>query len=263
MAKSNLAAIAILTAALGTLEAAAKADSAVDLVRQVQDQSVSPEETASMTMRLIDPDGRIRERKANYYQRQTEPGAPTSARLIRFSAPAEMDGSGVLTIEKAGGTDDQWLYLPAYHASRKIPSASRSDRYMGTDFSYEDVSADKIDTFQYAFVGTATIDGRSYREIEQKPAGPRTPSGYTRKLLFVDQERLLICRIDFFDRSDVLVKRLEGSDAARIGSVWRWKRMAMTDLRAKHRTVIDYTNRSIGTGAPANLFTVRYLERSR
>ncbi len=239
------------------------ADPATDLVQRVHDQATQPEETALMTMRLIEAGGKVRERRARYAQRQTSAGSSTSARLIRFSAPPEMNGSGVLTIERSGQADDQWLYLPAYHTSRKVPANSRTDRYMGTDFAFEDVSADKIAANRYATMGSARLGDRTYSKIEQTPRDRREVSSYGRKMLFIDPERLLIGRIDLYDRSGTLIKQLEGSGAVRIGTVWRWSQMAMTDLRIRHRTVIDYSDRQIGSGAGADLFTVRSLERGR
>lgn len=238
-------------------------DRAVDLVQRVHDQATQDEETASMAMRLIDAEGKVRARKASYAQRRTEPGAATSARLIRFSAPPEMDGSGILTIERNGPADDQWLYLPAYHSSRKIPSSNRTDRYMGTDFSYEDVSADRIAAYRYVFAASVVIDGRRYSQVEQTPIAEQPAAGYGRKVLFIDPERLLVRKVDLYGRTGLLIKRLEGSDPARFGAVWRWARMTMTDFRIEHSTVIDYTDRHIGSGAAASLFTVRNLERGR
>jgi hypothetical protein len=261
MRNSLVVAFALLGAVVSV--PSARAEGAIDLVRRVHNQSTQSEETATMSMHLVDAAGKVRERKAGYFQRQISPGASTSSRLIRFSAPPEMDGSGVLTIERSGGADDQWLYLPAYHASRKIPASNRTDRYMGTDFAFEDVSADKIDSYAYTAVGSVVIAGHQYSMIEQKPRNAQETTSYGRKLLFVDPEKLLIGRIDFFGRSNTLIKRLEGSNATQVGNIWRWNRMTMTDFRIQHRTIIDYSDRRIGKGAQADLFTVRSLERGR
>jgi outer membrane lipoprotein-sorting protein len=233
------------------------------LMLRVERQSKSADESVSLAMRLIDENGKINDRSATFYRRLKSPGSLEDMRLVRFHAPPELAGSGVLTLENTDRPDDQWLYLPAYHTSRKIPSSNRSDRYMGTDFFYEDAGDDKIALYTYRVTGWETIGGRRCVLIEQLPAAEevKNNSAYGRKMEWVDPERLVIPRIDYFDKNNVLYKRLENSGARQYGPSWRWSEATMTDFRLHHKTVVTYSDRKIDQGVDAGLFTIRKLER--
>ena len=75
---------------------------------------------------------KLRERTGTVYERQAARGALDKMRLISFHSPADIKGSGVLTIEHSDRKNDRWLYLPAYHTTRRISPANRGDRYMST-----------------------------------------------------------------------------------------------------------------------------------
>lgn len=234
------------------------------LMRDVQNNGAPGDEVVRMDMKLIDGTGRVSRRSALYSRKRRGEG-PESKKLIRFDSPAEMAGSGVLTLENSERADDQWMYLPAFHTSRKIPSSSRSDRYMGTDFFFEDVSDDKVDLYRYRTLGHEIQDGRELVLIEQVPVDEdvQRDSAYGRKVQWVDTERLLVARIDYFDKSGVLIKRFQAAGAAEFSGRWRWSSSSMTDLRINHRTEIDFREREIDTGLNERLFTVRQLERGR
>ena len=262
----TLAASLLLASHIAAEPASAAPTEAAALMRDVERNASPPDERVRIEMALVDSSGQVRRRTAMYYRRQREPGSLEDMKLIRFDSPPEMDGSAVLTLENAESADDQWLYLPAYRTSRRIPSSNRSDRYMGTDFSYEDVSDDKIPQFQYSFVGEEEIGGRTYRIVEQIPIADevKNESAYGRKRQWVDPERLIATRIDYFGKDGTLIKRFEASSPVQIADYWRWEQVTMTDFRIDHRTEIVYRDRAIDTGSvDTSLFTVRYLERGR
>ena len=131
----------------------------VVLMRRVQRQEAAPDEQVQFVMQLIDACGQVRDRTGTIHERQVTPGSVDEMRLIRFHTPAEIAGSGVLTIEHSERDNDQWLYLPAYHTTRRVVPANRGDRYMGTDFLYEDIMREKLEEYRYRTLGDDTLDG--------------------------------------------------------------------------------------------------------
>lgn len=257
-----LAGLSVVAASFAFAESSDSIDP-VDLMRRVEAHASSPDEVVSVTMRLVDSSGKISSRSAKFYQKKST--GNEDMKLIRFNSPAEMDGSAVLTLEKATRSDDQWIYLPAYHTSRKIPASSRSDRYMGTDFYYEDVSDDKISQYEYKVLGQDEIDGHTHVVIEQVPKADevKRDSAYGKKVQWVDPEKLLVSRIDFYNKEGELIKRYTAQMPLEVGDYWRWQKALMEDLKSDHRTEIEYSGHKIGEGLESNLFTVRNLERGR
>ena len=237
----------------------------VKLMREVQEYASPGDESVKMQMTLMDRDGKVSQRSAAYTRKRRSAEHVASMKLIRFDAPAEMDGSGVLTLENDHEPDDQWMYLPAFHASRKIPSSNRSERYMGTEFFFEDVSEDKIELYRYTLLGYEERDGRRMAKVEQVPVDEtvQRDSAYGKKVQWVDPERLLVAQVDYFDKIGKLIKRFHASGATDEAGKWRWSKSSMSDLRIGHRTDIVYSNRTIDSGVSPRTFTVRYLERGR
>src|SRR5690554_6847048 len=60
-------------------------------------------------------------------------------RLIKFTAPADIAGSGFLQIDDASGTQTL-VYLPALGRTRRIAGGQQGDSFFGSDFSYEDIT---------------------------------------------------------------------------------------------------------------------------
>ena len=235
----------------------------VALMRRVQRQAAAPDEHVQFTMALIDDTGRVRRRTGVVYTRLVQPGSIDQMRLIRFQSPADIKGSGVLTIEHPDRDNDQWLYLPAYHTTRRIAPANRGDRYMGTDFLYEDIMREKIEEYRYRASGEAELRGVSCVVLEAVPAAPQLvrETAYSRKLLWIDPARDLVLRVDYYDRAGQLLKRFIVEASEQVAGRHRPSAVRMDDFLRRHATVMHYHERKIGTGIPESYFTERYLKR--
>ena len=72
-----------------------------------------------------------------------------------FTYPGDVKGTGFLTwdYDQAGKEDDKWLYLPAMKKTRRISgSSSKTDYFMGTDFTYDDMGDRNIDEDTHKFL---------------------------------------------------------------------------------------------------------------
>jgi len=238
---------------------------AVELIRRAQRQDTAPDEQVQFSMQLIDTSGRIRERTGTIYERQIAPRSLDEMRLIRYHSPADIKGSGVLTIEHSDRENDQWLYLPAYHAARRIAPANRGDRYMGTDFLYEDIMREKIEEYRYRTVGEDTLGGVRCVVVESVPVAEQLAreTAYSKKTMWIDPARDLVLRVDYHDREGRLFKRLTVTEVEKEAGRHRWRSVRMEDFVRQHTTVMKYHDRKIGAGVPERYFTERYLKRGR
>ena len=237
----------------------------VEVMRRVQRQDTAPDEQVQFTMRLVDSSGRVRERTGTVYEKQVSAGAVDEMRLIRFHAPPDIQGSGILTVENPDRENDQWLYLPAYHTTRRVASANRGDRYMGTDFLYEDIMRERIREYAYRVDGTEAVDGIPCLIIEATPTDERLAreSAYSKKRVWIDTARDLILKVDYFNRDGRLLKHLTVTQTEKVGNWHRWRAVRMQDLDRQHETTVEYRDRKIGAGVPKNYFTEAYLKRGQ
>lgn len=67
--------------------------------------------------------------------------------LARFTYPPDLRDTALLFIERDGRPDDTFLFLPLLNRVRRVSGAQRSDSFMGTDLSYEDIERRRVEDF--------------------------------------------------------------------------------------------------------------------
>jgi len=169
-----------------------------------------------------------------------------------------------LTIQRKAGGADNWLYLPALDQVRRIAATDRSESFVQSDFAIEDmtVTVDN-EARQYSILGSSDCGGRSCIQVEDRPRTPAAAkgSGYGRVVLHVDELLSVVHRVDFYDKSDGLLKVLqaEGLIEAAPG-VWRFDRATVANLKKGTKTVMTVQSRSIGKSLDASQFSPSNLD---
>ncbi len=237
------------------------ADAGRELMRRVQEMAAAQDEIVELTMSLVDSAGATRQRATTVYLKRRENGR--MARVTRFHTPPEMAGAGVLALENADRDDDWWIYLPAYHTTRRIAAANRGDTYMGTDFSYEDLTDLRLDEYEFSLSGRADVEGTDCQVLEARPiaSGLQAQSLYSRRVYYVDPERLICPRAEFYGRDGRPLKEARNSQPVTVGERWRWDRTELRNLRTGHATVIVVKARRWDEPIPERIFTERALRR--
>ncbi len=182
--------------------------------------------------------------------------------LVVFEAPADINGTALLTFSHKTGDDDQWLYLPALKRVKRISSSNKSGPFVGSEFAYEDISSQEIEEYTYKFLRPEELDGRAMYVIEQYPVDPQ--SGYTRQVVWIDQEELRNFRIDFYDRKDTLLKTLTYVNYQQyLGKYWRPDQMKMVNHQTGKSTDLHWDNYQFQIGLDEADFNRAVLARTR
>lgn len=244
----------LLFLALLLLPFAVHGQSAADVFDEVERrQRLVTSESASISMEIVDERGRTRTRAMDVRTKVGEDGRSKS--LLVFTSPADIRGTGLLTVEAAGG-DDQKLYLPALGRVQRIAGSKRTERFAGSDFSYEDLGTRDPDDYDVA-MGTSTPDAFV---LEARPRSD--DSQYGRIVLTVDRGRYAVTKAEHYDRGGALIKVLTATDFAEVvPGAWRAGRLVMEDMRERRRTALTFTEREVGATLRDDLFTERQLER--
>jgi hypothetical protein len=253
----------LVTPAGAPPRAADDADRARELIRRVVRDSRADDETVAVRMELIDAKGQVRRRTTSISTKKR--GAEASSRLIRFHEPPDLARSAILTLERPDGDADQWIYLPAYHAARRVASTNRGDTWMGTDFTYEDIADVKIEQYTYALLRQETLEQVRCEVIEAVPAERRLKeqSAYSRTIYWVDPAEAVALKLEYYDRGGRLLKVLTNAGLQRVGAYRRWTTTRVRDVTRNHETVVTVTDRKINSGLGDESFTVSSLERGR
>ena len=100
--------------------------------------------TADLTMILKDSKGRTRNSSLHVISQ-----SGGEKQIIWFLAPADDKGVSFLKIEHDDRDDEMRLWLPAFNKIRRISSKKKSDAFMGSDMSYEDMSNRELSENDY------------------------------------------------------------------------------------------------------------------
>ena len=126
-----------------------------EIAQKVYDRELGDDVTTISSMALISRNGRTRLRK---FSIQGKDYGPVIKQLVRFTAPADIAGTGFLSLENDDNSTEQFLYLPALGRTRRIVSSQKNRSFVNTDFTYEDMQRRPVDDWQHTLNGSEAIN---------------------------------------------------------------------------------------------------------
>lgn len=161
-----------------------------------------------------------------------------SRSLIRFLAPADVQGTSFLLIEKPGdGDDDMYLYLPALKRTRRIAGSQKDGSFMGSDFTYADMESRDIKSATYEKRPDETIDGVPCYSIVATPKKSGDEQ-YSKVELWVRKDNFLPQQIKFYDPKGRFQKVFKLHEAKQIDGQWVITKSQMWTKDTGHNTFL-------------------------
>ena len=182
--------------------------------------------------------------------------------LVQFDQPRDIAGTTLLGFSHFEENDDQWLFLPALRRVKRISSNNKSGPFVGSEFAYEDILSQEHQRYHHKWLRNEPCDAQTCFVVERRPKDQN--SGYTRQVVWVDQEHYRPIRIDYYDRKNALLKSLHYKNYRRYQSrFWRAHEMIMQNHQTGKSTVLRVSNYEFGVGLtdshfhPSRLRTMR------
>jgi len=216
--------------------------------------------TANLTMVLRNRQGQESRRQIRFKVLEVEGDGDKS--LFVFDQPRDVQGTALLTHGHLTAQDDQWLYLPALKRVKRISSSTRTGSFMGSEFSYEDMSSPEVDEYTYKYLRDEPCGDLMCTVTEQFPLDEK--SGYSRKVIWQDLDELRAWRMDLYDRRGSHLKTLTFSNYQQyLDRFWRADEQTMVNHLTGASTVLNWTDFQFGTGLEDGEFTQTALRRVR
>ena len=232
--------------------------SSYDVAKKSEDAMSGFEDSISkMQMTLINAK---RQKKIRTMKMKVLEGKEEDKSLMEFLTPADVKGTKFLNYEHVTKDDDQWLYLPALKRVKRIASKNKSGAFMGSEFSYEDLSAFNVK--KYTYVGEASsekFEGKDIFVIESTPVSKY--SGYTKLISYIDANTFLATKIEYFDRKHELLKTALFESYENFGDVYRIGKITMKNIQNDKTTILVWSDEKIRNGLKDKDFHKRYLKR--
>jgi len=256
-----LAPLLVLALSASLVNAQTPEERGLEIATAVQDQDNGfIDSEATMTMTLVNRSGKKSTRRMR--SRILEVPGDGDKSMSIFDEPADVKGTASLTYSHAVKPDEQWLYLPALKRVKRISSKNKSGPFMGSEFAFEDISSQEVDKYNYKYLEDAEFDGRPVFKIEAIPAYKH--SGYTRLINWVDQERLVAVKVEYFDRKNAPLKTLVFSEYEQyLDQFWRAGVMQMDNEQTGKSTTLEFSDYKFKTGLTEKDFASNALKRLR
>ena len=237
---------------------------ALDIMKRVDERNDGDNRVARISMTLIDRKGQKRNRTLETFMKDK---GPDTLNLIFFAAPANVRNTGFLTYDYATpeSDDDQWLYLPELRKTKRIASSNKSQSFMGTDFSYADMTRRVLEEWTYRLLGEREVNGKKTWLIEAVPASGlvKRRYGYAKSVLFVRQDIDMVVRAAHWLTNGGKLKYLDIRKLEKIDGIWVATELDMKTVLNKeslHRTVMRFENVRYNQNLDEGLFSLRRLE---
>ena len=229
------------------------AQSAYDILSEVERrQKLVKSEFIEIEMTLRKGDKNTRKRVLKSYTKVDDQDLSRS--LIKFDYPPDLKGTGLLTVETSD-RDIQKLYLPALKRVQRISSKKRSQKFAGSDFSFEDLGTRKPDEYVSEIL-------EENDESYLLSAKPKESSEYSELLISVDKPRMTVSQILYKNKKGETIKRFEAKDFEKLQEqCFRAKTFTMFDLRKNRSTQMKIASRDTQIKLGDNFFSDRQLSK--
>ena len=249
----------LLIAILAVCGAQAAGLSGRDIMQKVRNRADGDTRYATIEMTLIQKSGHKRVRKLESWAMDV--GKDTK-KIMFFTYPGDVKGTGFLTwdYDDESKTDDKWLYLPAMKKTRRISGkSSKTDYFMGSDFTYDDMSTRSVDEETHTLLKEEMQDGHKCWVVQSVPKDK--DEIYSRRVMWIRQDCLMAVKGEYYDKLNKLHRRLSISNIEKVQDFWTMHLMQMENVQTGHKTIIKMNNQKFDVKVSANLFTVSKLEK--
>lgn len=250
--------ITLLTLVCGVISStSAIADEASDLAQRVYDRPNGRDLTTLGRMVLTEKGHSPRIREIVTYRLDMSGGE--TANLLRFLDPEDIAGTGLLSIDRADGSTDQWLYLPALDRVRRISSERKGGRFVGSDLYFEDLQERKPSKDRHRILGRQAENGILCDVLESIPLDA-DDSVYRKRISWIDPATAIVQRVDYFEQDGrTPSKRWLLRKKARNQGYWTLTDSRMIDLASGHETRMVVDAALYDQRLPTKLFTTQAL----
>jgi len=241
-----------------TVLVSAQSITGLDVMKNVYNRPTGPEITSEMTMTLTNSRGSTRERTIRQYLKKY---GDDEKKIMFFTSPADVKNTSFMdwSYGDSGKDDDMWIYLPALKKVKRISSENKSDYFMGSDFTYDDLGDRKPEDDTHRIIGEETINGKDCYVIESTPKDKN--SMYSKTITWVVKNSWVGTKKEFYDEDGDLLKTLTIHSVDKVNGYWVILDMEMENVQKNHTTRLQFKDVQIGKSINDNFFTERQMKK--
>lgn len=211
---------------------------------------------ARVKMTLATREGRQRVRELTMLRKNYPAGEQKY--FIYFHSPADVAGTAFMVYKYPARDDDRWIFIPAIKLVNRIAARDSRSSFVGSDFTYEDVSGRDLSADAHTLLREDEINGRKVYVVESRP---QSSTEYTRKISWVDQAHFLPLKEEYYDAQDALYKIFSANEIQEVQGIPTVLKRTMANVKTGHKTETVFERIHYNVGIGDDLFSERYLRR--
>lgn len=213
--------------------------------------------SALVELKTVNKKGQEKAQSLKIYRLET---SKEEKQLIEFLAPTDVKGTKFLLLKNlVNQNEEMWLYLPALKRERRIAGHMTKDNFMGTDFTFEEISGSFQNKYSAKRLNDEKIGSYDCYTLELEPKG--SAENYKIIKIWVWQSEMIPLKIEFYNKDHKLWKEMlaENIEKQKNG-IYLPLKITMENKIAQTKTIIEIRGNS--SDAPsADYFTMQYLRR--
>ena len=237
---------------------------AVEILEKAQAAFYSPgsDMKARVVMNLINADGKKRTRVLTML-RQNLPGGREQRYFLYFHEPGDVRRTAFLVWKYPEKDDDRWIFIPAVNMTRRIAARDSRSSFVGSDFSYEDISGRDLAADSHTVLREERLGDSTCYVVQSTP---KAPADFSRKLSWIDKASWLPLKEEYYDAQNQLARVFTADKIEAIGAVGKTYPTAvkrtMKNVQSGHRTEVAFDSVTYDVGIAADTFTERSLQQA-
>lgn len=241
-----------LLAAFAVAAVPALAQDPREILREVQRRQQSTSQRYEGTLEVIGGSSKVANKRCVYLRSGT---FGNSKAILRFTAPAEVKGVGLLVVNHPDRASDQWMWRPAIGRDQRIAIQDRATRFFGTDFSFEDLEERDVEHYDLKLLAD---EGAGWK-VESRP---RKSSQYAYSYFWITKNNYTFAKIEAYDKKG-LVRVIDYKDYEQTKGIWTARTTEVFDVNRKSRTILRYEKLDYNLPVKDEDFTLQALRREQ
>ncbi|MBL8028041.1 MAG: outer membrane lipoprotein-sorting protein [Fibrobacteres bacterium] len=241
----------------GTLIAQSSPDG-LTIIKNVYNRPQPKDQQGVLTMSLINSknEQRVREIKQFISNKET-----VEKKLMFFISPADVRNTSFMnwSYVNTGKDDDQWIYLPALKKTKRISSEGKSDYFMGSDFTYDDLGDRQPEEDEHTLVREEQINNINCYVVKSTPRDKGYL--YSSTVSWIDKEKWVGVKKEFYDEDGKHLKTLTVKESKKMGGFWMIVISEMHNVQKNHRTRMELKDITVDQGISDAQFSERAMMR--
>ena len=255
--------IATVIASLLSFQGTAHALSPDEVMKKAQAAFFYPGKDSKIRvmMRLISREGKERVREMTMLRKNFGEAGGDQKYFIYFYQPSDVREMTFMVWKYPKKDDDRWLFIPALNMVRRISASDRRSSFVGSDFTYEDVSGRDIEDDNHSLIKEEKVGDRDCFVVKSVPKDEKG-TDYAYKLLWVDKERWLPLKEEYQSKKGGLQKMFTANELKEVSGFWTITKRTMRNMESGHRTEVTFEKVEYNLGMEDDLFTERFLKKA-